>query len=215
MTHLLRATAALALIGTLPLAASAAFLQNGSLENLGGTWTNTTCNYMAVAPGSSAISGWTVTASAAAPMVWGRETTCDGYLADDGEYFVDLSGFGTAAGLGAALEQTLVSLVAGESYTVSLRYFGNAPDIAVDGVSLGATGAGMLAWQTLSGSFVAGGGSALLSLRNVPSSGFVFIDDVRVSGPLAGGPGTVPLPSSLALAGLGLLLAAGRGRWAR
>lgn len=207
------ALATLGLLGT--TAAPAAFLHNGGLEDLGGTWADTTCGYMAIAPGSTAVQGWTVSTAASGPMVWGRGPTCDGFSAAAGRHFVDLSGFGTAAGLGAALEQSLSALVAGESYTVSLQYFGNAPDIRIDGSSLGAVGTGLMAWSTLSASFVAGSSMAPLSLRNVPSSGFVFIDEVRVSGPEAGGPGSVPLPSSAALAALGLALAAGGRRLAR
>ncbi len=201
----MRRIALAATLATLLPAAQAGFLHNGGLEDLAGNWADTTCNYMAVAPGSSVIDGWTVSTGATGPMVWGRSTTCDGYAAAEGSHFVDLSGFGTDAGLAAALEQTLNALVAGETYTVSLQYYGAAPTIAVDGVSLGAAGAGVTSWTTLSGSFVAGGSTALLSLRNVPSSGFVFVDDVQVSGPSSGTP--VPAPASLALAGLALALA--------
>lgn len=196
-----------ALLSTWAGVASAALLTNGSLEDLAGNWSNTTCNYMALAPGSTAIQGWTVSTGGSGPLVWAREPTCDGFSAPDGEHFVDLSGFGTSAGLGAALEQWMTGLVTGETYTVSLSYLGALPGVHVDGVGLSGVG-GSASWTSWSGSFVAGGSTALLSLRNRPSGGFVFVDDVRVSGPSAGPPGAVPAPGSAALAGLALGLLA-------
>ena len=75
---------------------NAAIVQNGSFENTANTWVNTACNYMAAS--GNTITGWSVGSSATGPVAWGQSITCDGFAAANGSYFVDLSGFGTAAG---------------------------------------------------------------------------------------------------------------------
>jgi hypothetical protein len=92
-------------------------VQNGSLENLNGTFVNTTCNYMALGNGSTTIPDWTVSTTSG-PIVWAQSPTCDGYTAADGAYFVDLSGFGNSSPDGA-LNQSL-STVGGVNYTFSM-----------------------------------------------------------------------------------------------
>jgi hypothetical protein len=44
-------------------------VQNGSLENLNATFSNTTCNYMTLGNGSTTIPGWTVSTSSGARPV--------------------------------------------------------------------------------------------------------------------------------------------------
>ena len=187
-------------------AAPAAIVQNGGLENIQNTWINTSCNYMAAS--GSTISGWTVGASATGPLAWAKAPTCDGYVASEGAYFVDLSGFGTVAGP-ASLDQMLQNLIAGETYTVGLDYLGAAPELRIGGVAFSAAAATSSGWTHLSASFVATGSQGLLSLKNVSSSGVVFVDNVTVAGREAGG--SVPEPASWSLVALGLA-AAGRRR---
>jgi hypothetical protein len=187
-------------------AAQSAIVQNGSLENLQNTWSNTSCNYMAA--GATDITGWTRGAAATGPVAWGRTTTCDGFAASQGSYFVDLSGFGTVAGP-ASLDQMLQNLIAGETYIVGIDYLGAAPELRINGLAISSSAGGTSGWTGLSASFVATGSQALLSLQNISGSGVVFVDNVTVAGREAGG--SVPEPGALSLAAVALAaLALGR-----
>ncbi len=186
-------------------AASAAFVSNASFENPGNTWTNTAANYMAVATGSSAINGWAVVNAGGTGVAWAKAPTGESYPAAHGTYFVDLSGFGTQAGPNARLEQTLQNLIAGETYTLSLSYWGDRATLSIDGLQIGAAGLSSNGWSSFSANFQATGSQALLSVGYIGTSGVAFVDNFRISGPEAGV--AVPLPGTLPLmlGALGLL----------
>lgn len=204
---------ALLVLATMPLAGHAAIVVNGSFENPANSWTDSGFHYMAVATGATAITGWSVAGALGRGVAWAQDPTNDGFAASDGSFFVDLSGFGTEAGPNARLEQTLQNLVAGETYTVGIDYWGDRVTLGIDGTQIAAAGAASGGWMHLSTSFVAGGSQALLAIGYLGSSGVAFVDNLSVSGREAGG--SVPEPGSLALALTALAGAASRRRHRR
>ena len=208
-----RRVGALAAIILLPLAGHAAIVQNGSFENPSNTWVNTSANYMTVASGSTALTGWEVVNAAARGVAWAKSPTNDGYSPSDGSYFVDLSGFGTEAGANAALTQTLQNLIVGDTYTVGIDYWGDAATLKLDGNVISTIGAASNSgWMRLGATFQAASAQAVLTVGRGGNSGVAFIDNLTVTGREATGGGNtspVPEPASamLMLAGLAALVA--------
>lgn len=194
-------------LAVFPLAGQAAIVQNGSFENPLDTWVNASFNYMAVATGSSALTGWEVVNAGGRGVAWAKSPTNDGYSPSEGSYFVDLSGFGTEAGPQAALTQTLQNLVVGETYTLGIDYWGDAATLKLNGNTLATAGAASNSgWMRLSTTFQAASSQALLTVGRGGSSGVAFIDNLTVTGPEAtGNTSPVPEPSSWLLMSLGLL----------
>ncbi len=182
-----------------PLAGNAAIVQNGSFENPLGTWVNTSANYMAVASGSSAITDWAVAGALGRGVAWAQNPTNDGYFASAGTFFVDLSGFGVEAGPNAALAQDLQNLIAGETYTVGIDYWGDRVTLAIGGTTIATAGSTSGGWTHLTTTFQAIGSQASLSIGYTGSSGVAFVDNLTVTGREAGGGGNVPEPGSLTL----------------
>lgn len=195
-------TLVISAILTLPLVGNAAILQNGSFENPLNTWVNTASNYMAVASGSPAITGWTVAHAAGRGVAWAQNPTNDGYSASAGSYFVDLSGFGTEAGPQAVLTQVLQNLVVGETYTIGVDYWGDRVTLAIGGATVATAQSSSTYWTHLTATFQAGGAQEALAVGYNGGSGVAFIDNLTVTGREAGGSGagSVPEPGSLALA---------------
>lgn len=191
-----------------PLAGHAAIVQNGSFENPLNTWVNTGFNYMAVASGSSALTGWDVVNASGRGVAWAQSPTNDGYSPSHGSYFVDLSGFGTEAGPDAALTQTLQNLVVGETYTLGIDYWGDAATLKLNGSTLATAGAASNSgWARLTATFQAASSQALLAVGRGGTSGVAFVDNLTVSGREAtggGGASPVPEPASLLLMATGL-----------
>lgn len=196
-----------AALAVFPLAGQAAIVQNGSFENPLDTWVNTSFNYMTVASGSSALTGWEVVNAGGRGVAWAKSPTNDGYSPSDGSYFVDLSGFGTEAGPQAALTQTLQNLVVGETYTLGIDYWGDAAALKLNGNTLATAGsASNSGWTRLSTTFQAASSQALLTVGRGGSSGVAFVDNLTVTGPEAtGNTSPVPEPSSWLLMSVGLL----------
>lgn len=190
---------ALSILLTLPGAAMAAIVQNGSFENPLSTWTNTSSNYMAVATGATAITGWSVVQAAGGGVAWAQSPTSDGYFPSQGSYFVDLSGFGVEAGTLAKLQQTLQNLIAGQTYTVGIDYWGEGTTLSIDGSQIASTSAASSGWTHLSASFQAVDTQALLSVGRNGSSAVAFVDNLTVTGREAGNGNNVPEPGSAAL----------------
>jgi hypothetical protein len=161
-------------------------LHNGSLEDTNQGFVNHAANYMALGPGSTTISGWTVAAGTTGQIVWAKSPTSDGYNAAAGTYFVDLSGFGASSPNGA-LQQTLHGLVVGETYNVAFDFFGVASAVQVGGLSVAMGGYtpdphGNVAWMLAYGSFVASATDLLFEVRNpAPGSTVVFLDNLSVT----------------------------------
>lgn len=209
-----RRVCAWAALAVFPLAGHAAIVQNGSFENPLNTWTNTGFNYMAVASGSSALTGWEVVNATGRGVAWAKSPTNDGYSPSEGTYFVDLSGFGTEAGVNAALTQTLQNLVVGATYTLGIDYWGDAATLKLDGSTLATAGAASNSgWMRLSTTFQAASSQALLTVGRGGSSGVAFVDNLTVTGPEAtGSTSPVPEPSSVLLMSAGLVAWVARRR---
>jgi len=193
----------LALLFILPMAASAAIVTNGSFENPNNTWSNSGFNYMEVRTGDSNITDWSVASATPGGVAWARRPTNDGFNPSDGDYFVDLSGFGTNAGPAARLEQVLQNLIAGETYTVGVDYWGDRASLSIGGSQIAAAAAASGGWTRLTATFQATGTQALLAVGRIGSSGVAFVDNLTVNGREAGG-GSLPEPASLSIAALAL-----------
>ncbi len=170
---------------------SANLLTNGSFET--GNHVNNGCNYMAVAPGSTALDGWDISAEVA----WGVNT-CDSFSGSDGVGYVDLSSF-AANSLGQISQD--VALTIGAEYVLSYDTFGGAITLAIDGVDTAPTDttAGGGGYTTRSLSFIATNSLTTVSFtNNAPGNTVVFIDNVRLTAT------PVPLPGALVLLGSAL-----------
>jgi hypothetical protein len=204
ISHTIAAGCTVAALTTLAVPVQAANLvANGSFEDLGGTFVNTSSNYMSLAAGSTAVASWTVSATTTNEIVWGKSPTSDGHRASDGTFFLDLTGFGAVSPNGA-IQQTLQGLTIGQQYSFSIdvAVSGALPAVTVNGVVVGLIPGGTFVigsdtWTHESGTFVANVVTPALKLANSqPGQQITFIDNVVVS--------AVPEPTSLSLFALGM-----------
>jgi hypothetical protein len=197
--------AAFLVVAASPAAATNIVL-NGSLEDLNGSFANTACGYMALGSGSTAIANWTVNASTIGQMVWGASPTCDGFSASEGDFFADLSGFGSDSPNGT-LEQQLATGI-GQTYFFSIDLGtanggGVSVVVGADLLTLSAGSpfvVGSTSWTPYTGSFIASMSNPLLSIANTSgNASIVFVDNVSITAQ------SVPDPaSSAALFGFGI-----------
>jgi hypothetical protein len=188
-----------------PPISGATIVQNGSLEDLNGSFVNTAANYMQLPAGSTAIAGWTVAATTVNNIAWGKTPTGDSpsVSASQGTYFVDLTGFGSESPNGA-IQQTLHNLIVGQNYSFSMDTLVNGilPTVMVGAQTVSLTPGvpflvGTTTWTPETGSFIAGGTDPLLSISNaLPGQDIDFIDNINITGPTT----AVPEPSGLVLA---------------
>ncbi|HEY1933094.1 MAG TPA: DUF642 domain-containing protein [Acetobacteraceae bacterium] len=146
-------------LGAPSSARAGSLLTNGSFENLNNTFVNQSNGCMAVyADDSTTIPDWTVSHGVTSDIAW-----CNGpaafYPAADGDYWIDLTGFGTDSPNGA-IRQT-ISVTPGDSYTVDFMW-GNLsngdPGVDIDGVPVALntpTGVGD-PYYFIQGTFIAG-----------------------------------------------------------
>ena len=145
----------------------------------------------------------------------GQTVTGDGRSASFGDFFIDLSGFGSESPNGA-IEQLLSGLLIGGTYNVALFSSGTIPLVTVGGAVVALSSgssvvAGIDTYTQLTGTFDAGASNLLLKIANdTPGAPIVFIDNVAVDGP--SGTTEVTEPGTLALFGIGF---AGLGLWRR
>jgi len=176
---------------------------NGSLEDPANNFADTSCNYMALSAGSTAITGWAVSASTPGPIVWGKSPTCDGYSASDGQFFLDLSGFGANSFDGTIQQQLMTT--AGQEYSFSID-LGNSNNGAVtvmidsDALTLSAGAAGAQ-WTPYSATFTALSSNPFLTIKRASAVGdIVFVDNVSI----VASSSAVPEPASATLLGFGI-----------
>lgn len=159
---------------------------NGSFENPKLTWVNTSCNYMSLLAGSTAIPRWTVTPDIVNEIVWAMSPTCDGFTAAAGKFFLDLTGFGGDSPNGAVSQTIKKKLVVGQSYSFSVAVVGAVPLVTVDGAPITLTAGspfkkGTTIWTPENGTFTAQAVSAVLTIRNPqPGLQVVFVDKVAI-----------------------------------
>lgn len=196
---------ALLLAGAFDAAAANAVF-NGSFEDLNSQWVDITGNYDALSAGSTDIAGWTVTAATFGQLVWGKTVTSDNHSAPDGQYFLDLSGFGSTASGGV---QQGLALNNGSTYDLSIDIFGALPSVTVGAANVSLTSftsfsVGADTWNRYTGTFVADSAAPLLAISNVSFGADIhFIDNVVISESGTPEPGTTMLLAS------GILLLAG------
>jgi len=184
------ATDATHLSAGLTIAGGVNLVQNGSLEDLTGTFVNTSGNYMALGAGSTAIAGWTIAPPTTNSIVWGKTPTSDSHTASDGTFFVDLSGFGSNSPNGA-IQQQLKNLTVGQQYTFSMDTLvvGQLPLVTVGAATVTLWAgtpflAGSDTWTPQVGTFIAGSTNPLLTIANQnPGQQIYFIDHIVVTGP--------------------------------
>lgn len=164
--------------------AAANVVKNGSFENIN-TWQNTSCNYMALMPGSTKIPNWTVTSTTIKEIVWGKTVTCDDHTAAAGTFFLDLTGFGSDSPNGAVL-QTLSNLTISHQYSLSLDAISdlNPPLVSINGsvVALTASGTftrGSDTWTIYKGNFLAPSTNPVLNIQNRGIQ-VGFVDNVSI-----------------------------------
>lgn len=168
--------------------AAANIVQNGSLENLKGKFTNTRCNYMAVRARSRAIDGWRVPAATTGELAWGKRT-CDGYSAAKGAFFLDLTGFG-ADSTNGSIRQTLRTRP-GRHYRFSIDVCtcndgSLGVKVGTNTLSLSAGKpfvVGSTSWTRMTARFTGPQDrTPVLKIKNVtPGAQIVVIDDVAVA----------------------------------
>lgn len=186
-------------------AAAANIVAKSSLEDLNGTFVNTSDNYMALGAGSTAIAGWMVSPGTTGSIVWGKSPTADGFTAADGTFFVDLTGFGSNSPNGA-LQQTLAT-TGGVAYnfTLDVASFNTGVVLATIGSHAVGLSPGVpfvvagTSWTPMTGTFVGDPlePAPLLQVRNgTPGAQIVFFDNVSLTGQA---PTSVPQPGVLVL----------------
>ena len=207
--------AALIVFGAVTPVRAVPFVLNGSLADLDGNFVNDADNFDQLAAGATSISNWTVSAGTTANIAWSQTVTGDGRSASFGDFFIDLSGFGSEYPNGA-IEQLLSGLLIGGTYNVALFSSGTIPLVTVGGAVVALSSgssvvAGIDTYTQLTGTFDAGASNLLLKIANdTPGAPIVFIDNVAVDG--ASGTTEVTEPGTLALFGIGF---AGLGLWRR
>jgi hypothetical protein len=208
-TYLLKA-AKIGVFGALflPFAASANLIVNGSFES-GSFVDNTTQDTMNLTPGSTAITGWTVTTAA---LAWIGPSNPFGLSASDGSYFLDLTGYHDNEPYGGVAASTAVSTVIGQQYLLKFDlgsdqgYDTQSPSVQVNlnGNAAGTFTAGPIAgannrWETFNFGFTALTTSTVIEFDGVGADNqkYIGLDNVDMT--------AVPEPTTI-IAGALLLL---------
>jgi hypothetical protein len=222
----LRAGVALALVGAAAAAhADTNLLTNGSFEL--GTFTNQGNDTETFTAGSTVMTGWTTTGNF---VSWIGPTNPFLLSAQDGKYFLDLTGYHTGAPFGGVTQT--IATTPGKQYELSF-YLGSytavwgGPPVSITAVAGGTTGlftngsaTSSSTWTLENLVFTASGTTTPIELIGQAGSEYIGLDNVDVqcvntAGCAAtggGGGGTaVPEPAVLGLMSLGLA-AVGLGR---
>jgi hypothetical protein len=201
---------AVSLAGTscLPFAACANILVNGSFET--GSFVNQGNDTDVLLPGSTAMTGWTVT-GASGGLAWIGPTNPYGLTAADGNYFLDLTGYHEDPYNGVS---TTISTVVGQKYDLSFALGSGQPynsadpsiQVVLNGIPAAsftaATYLGNNNWQSFNMLFTATTVSTVLELDGAGAGGqnYIGLDNVNVS-PVS----AVPEPTTLISGALMLL----------
>jgi hypothetical protein len=191
--------------------AHANLLVNGSFES--GTFNPPSAATMSLAPGSTAISGWTVVNDVAAWIGTGNPW---GLSANDGARFLDLTDYSTGAPFGGVAQA--IATLPGASYRLSFdlgssTFWGRPDAITASAAGQSATftspGTGTNNdWQHVSMLFTASSNSTTVQLLGVAGHQYIGLDNAAVD--LVSTP--VPEPQTWASMVGGLVCA---GAWLR
>lgn len=208
----LRAVLATALLGA-ATCAHADLLSNGSFEL--GTFTNQGNDTQTFTAGATTMTGWTTTGNF---VSWIGPTNPFGLTAQDGSFFLDLTGYQTGAPFGGVTQT--IATTAGQPYALSF-YLGSdtarwgGPPVSIL-ASAGGTSetftnssrTGSSTWTLETLDFTAAGSSTVITLTGAAGVQYIGLDNVGVvcanANGCAGGGTAVPEPATLALFVLGL-----------
>jgi Protein of unknown function (DUF642)/PEP-CTERM motif len=215
----LRACVALTLVGGAASAfADTNLLTNGSFEL--GTFTNQGADTQTFTAGSTVMTGWTTVGNF---VSWIGPTSPWLLSAQDGSYFLDLTGYQTGAPFGGVTQT--IATTPGKQYDLSF-YLGSytavwgGPPVSITAVAGGTTGlftdvstTRSSTWTLENLVFTASGSSTAVELIGQAGSRYIGLDNVDVhcvstggcgAGGGGGGGTSVPEPSVLGLMTLGL-----------
>ncbi len=203
-TALLSQLLAIAATASLGAAAPAhADLLNGSFE--GGTFTNQGNDTETFSAGATTMTGWTTTGDV---VSWIGPTNPFGIQAEDGSYFLDLTGYHAGAPFGGVSQS--VTTTAGQGYELSF-YLGSytavwgGPPVSIlasaGGTSQTFTNAATTATSTWTAEhffFTATGSATTITLTGAAGLNYIGLDNVSLAS-------AVPEPSLFSLIGAGSL----------
>lgn len=182
-------------------AASAALVTNGSFEDAT-HFSGDANDTMSLDPGSTAMTGWTVTNGT---LAWIGPTNTFGLTAQDGGYFLDLTGYHDNTPYGGVTQT--ISTNSGTQYALSF-YLGSSSQYGIpDSITATAGGASATftstnltpnsTWELETLFFTATGSSTDISLVGNSGDKYIGLDDVAVA--------AVPEPSTWAMMILGFV----------
>jgi hypothetical protein len=193
---------------SVPFIASANLITTGSFEQ-GSFVDNTGQDTMNLLPGSTAITGWTVTD---APLAWIGPSNPFHLTASDGSYFLDLSGYHDNKPYGGVAASTAISTAIGQQYNIAFdigsdpSYNTVAPSVQVTVSGTPPTGTFTAStysipnnWETFNFLFTATLANTVITFNGVGADNqkYVGLDNVIVT--------AVPEPTTI-IAGVLLLL---------
>lgn len=208
----------LAAVALLGLAAAqparADLITNGGFENTNNTFVNNGAGAQSLPNGSNVIPGWTVTN---AELAWTKNGNNYGLAANDGSFFLDLTGYHDSAPY-SGVTQT-IGTTQGDSYHLSFAigtdqdngsYSGPVGIMATAGSALQTftftPAAGLTGNQheTVGLNFTANAANTPITLIGTQGSQYIGLDSVSVTP-------NAPVPEASTTVSFGLLLALGLG----
>ncbi len=183
-------------------------ITNGSFENTN-NFVITQQGSMALSPGNTALTGWTVVNASNKDLAWIGPTNPFGITASNGSYSLDLTGWHDSAAYSGVSQS--ISTIIGDTYNLSFDTNANGAKISASAFGNNSLASSIFsntqntlnAWQTFSLSFTADSASTLVSLLGATAGGgggggYIGLDKVTVIS-------AVPVPAAIWMFGTGLI----------